>query len=112
MSDYLTVVTSAVYNVQTVREIKERVLNDQHNISPAPGVEQRPEQPREPSMNEVAARISDQLLANEEAQCVDARWRSISTTTSVPDGYPWRAVLALFLTTSPQKTALHFLHII
>lgn len=45
-------------------------MNDQHDLSPAPEMEQepRPEQPREPSMNEVGARISDQLLATEEAQ--------------------------------------------
>lgn len=45
-------------------------MNDQHDLSPVPELEQepRPEQPREPSMNEVGARISDQLLATEEAQ--------------------------------------------
>jgi hypothetical protein len=50
-----------------MREIKERFLNDQHDVLPLKD-EQRPEKPREPSMNEVAARISDQLLVTEEDQ--------------------------------------------
>jgi hypothetical protein len=43
-------------------------LNDQHDISPAAEVEQPERQPREPSMNEVAARISEHLLVTEDAQ--------------------------------------------
>src|SRR5258708_6639762 len=68
MSAYLTVGT-APSTMSKQCEIKELVLNDQHDRSPAPDVEQQwPEHPREPSMNEVAARISDQLLVAEEAQ--------------------------------------------